>query len=503
MSKNKFAIKLTSGATLARNTVWNLIGQGAPLLVAIFAIPPLIKGLGTDRFGVLMLAWMVIGYFSLFDLGLGRALTKLVAEKLGAGQEHEIPKLTWTALTLMGILGIIGALIAAVLSPWFVYGVLKIPATLQDETLKAFYVLVLSIPIVITTTGLRGILEAHQCFGLVNAVRIPIGLFTFLAPLIVLPFSNSLYPVVAVLVVGRLLAWTAYLWLCLRIVRSLRHHISVQRGMICPLLSFGSWMTVSNIVGPLMVYLDRFLIGALVSMTAVAYYTTPYEVVTKLWIIPGALVGVLFPAFSSTLAQDSTRAAWLFGRGINCVFLALFPLTLIIVTLAHEGLAMWLGAKFADNSSFVLQWLVIGVFINSLAQVPFALVQGAGHPDLTAKTHLIELPFYLLALWWLLSTYGIKGAAIAWVVRVVVDVVVFFAMAHWLLPEAKPAIRHSAMLVTVFLGVLIAAGSIVGPFIKGLFLTGTLLAFILAAWFLLLIPEERGLIKRILRFQSA
>ena len=75
--------KLTQGRLLARNTVWNLGGQVAPLVVAIFAIPPLIKGLGTDRFGVLTLAWVVIGYFSLFDLGLGRALTKLVAGQEG------------------------------------------------------------------------------------------------------------------------------------------------------------------------------------------------------------------------------------------------------------------------------------------------------------------------------------------------------------------------------------------------------------------------------------
>ena len=47
------------------------------------------------------------------------------------------------------------------------------------------------------------------------------------------------------------------------------------------LLRFGGWMTVSNIVGPLMVTLDRFLIGALISVSAVAYYATPYEVVSQ------------------------------------------------------------------------------------------------------------------------------------------------------------------------------------------------------------------------------
>lgn len=177
--------KLTSGKLLAKNTLWNLVGQGVPVIAAVFAIPLLIKGLGIERFGVLTLAWMVIGYFSLFDFGIGRALTKVVAEKLGGGQAEDIPAIAWTALSLMLLLGVVGAIVVALLSPWLVHSVLKIPVELQQETLNTFYLLALSIPIVISTAGLRGILEAYQRFGLVNAIRVPMGLFMFIGPLMV------------------------------------------------------------------------------------------------------------------------------------------------------------------------------------------------------------------------------------------------------------------------------------------------------------------------------
>src|SRR6266849_6646628 len=109
---------LTSGRLLARNTVWNLLGSGAPMLVAVFCIPILIRGLGKERFGVLTLAWALIGYASLFDLGLGRALTQLVAKKLGAGEDREVPTLVWTSLVLMLLLGAAGALAAVLLAAW-------------------------------------------------------------------------------------------------------------------------------------------------------------------------------------------------------------------------------------------------------------------------------------------------------------------------------------------------------------------------------------------------
>ncbi|MFO0170882.1 MAG: oligosaccharide flippase family protein, partial [Aphanizomenon sp.] len=158
-------------------------------------------------------------------------------------------------------------------------------------------------------------------------------------------------------------------------------------------------MTLTNIVSPLMVYMDRFLIGGLISVSAVAYYTTPYEVVTKLWLIPGSLVSVLFPAFSTSFVQEPLRVKQLFNRGVKYIFLILFPITLVIITFANEALTLWIGKDFAQNSTQVLQWLAIGVFINSLSQVPFALIQGVGRPDITAKFHFIELPFYVMILW--------------------------------------------------------------------------------------------------------
>ena len=428
-------LHLTRGRLLARNVVWNLIGNGAPMLVAVFSIPILIHGLGKDRFGVLALAWALIGYASLFDLGLGRALTQLVAKKLGTGEDRDVPALVWTSLILMLLLGLAGTLAAAVLSPWLVHRALNVPVALQPETLQSFYLLGLSIPLVITTAGLRGLLEAHQRFGMINALRIPMGAYSFASPLLVLPFSRSLFPVVGILVAGRLIGCIAHLLLCFRVVPELRERIAWHGPAAGPLLRFGGWMTVSNIVSPLMVTSDRFLIGALVSMTAVAYYATPYELVTKLLIIPAALVGVMFPAFSASFAHDRSRTAALYSRCVKYVFLILFPSVLLTVTLAQNGLTLWLGADFARHSFRVLQWLAVGVFFNSLAQVPFALVQGVGRPDLTAMLHMAELPFYLLALWLLISIYGVEGAAIAWTARVGVDALILFVMAKRSFPS--------------------------------------------------------------------
>jgi O-antigen/teichoic acid export membrane protein len=496
---HRMANPLTSGHLLARNTIWNLVGNGAPMIVAVFSIPILIAGLGKDRFGVLALAWALIGYAGLFDLGLGRALTQLVARKLGAGEDREVPMLVWTSLALMLLLGLVGTVMVALASPWLVQRALNVPAALQGETLRAFYLLGLCVPLVITTAGLRGLLEAYQHFRLTNVLRIPMGVFTFVGPLLVLPFSRSLFPVVAVLVAGRFVAWAAHLMLCLRVMPALRQSLAWERAAVGPLLRFGGWMTVSNIVSPVMVTLDRFLIGALVSMAAVAYYATPYEVVTKFLFVSSAVMGVMFPAFSTTFVRDRARTALLYGRCVKYLFLILFPVVLLTVGLAKNGLTLWLGADFAQHSFRVLQWLAVGVFLNSLAQVPFALIQGVGRPDLTAKLHLIELPPYLLGLWWLISAYGIEGVAIAWTLRIGLDTLALFCFSRWLLPESVPSSRHTVLTVAVALAVLLSASLPTTPVAKMIFLSSVLLAFISGGWFLALAPDERALMRARLR----
>ena len=484
---------LTSGRLLARNTLWNLVGNGAPMTVAVFCIPILIRGLGKERFGVLTLAWALIGYASLFDLGLGRALTQLVARKLGAGEDREVPTLVWTTLLLMLVLGFAGTAAVFLISPWLAGRGLNIPAALQEETLQSFRLLGLSIPFVITTAGLRGLLEAHQRFGLINVLRIPMGVFTFAGPLLVLPFSRSVVPVVATLLAGRIAAWAAHLLLCLRVLPELRRSLAWERSAVGPMLRFGGWMTVTNVVSPLMVTLDRFLIGALVSMTAVAYYATPYEVVTKFLLLPGALMGVMFPAFSASYAQDGKRTALLFRRSVKSLFLVLFPIMLCTVALAQDGLKLWLGAEFAQHSFRVLQCLAVGVFINSLAYVPFAFLQGVGRPDLTATLHLTELPLYLGLLWWLIGTRGIEGAAFVWTARVAVDALFLFGLAKRFLLGKRRIRLRTALLPAVALLILALATLLQGPIVKGLFLSGTILCFVLVTWFRILTPEERTL----------
>lgn len=490
--------ELTKSNLLARNLVLNLIGFGAPLTVAVFAIPLLVKHMGVERFGILTLAWVVIGYLSLLDMGLGRALTKLVAEKLGSGLEETIPSLIWTALVIMCSLGVVIAVIAMVLSPLLIKDVLNIPAELKHETISTFYLLSGSVPIVIISVAFRGVLEAHQRFDIINGIRIPLGIYSFLAPLAVLPFSINLFFIVLILVIGKLVGLLIQFIFCLRVVPSLKHAITFKSSNAVMLFKFGSWMTVTNIISPLLIYADRFFIGSLISVTAVAYYATPVEMVLKLLMISGALTGVLFPAFSTSFETDPKRSEKLFQRGVKYVFLMIFPFSLLIVTFAHEGLNLWLGMEFSENSTVVLQCSAAGVLLLCLGQVPFAMIQGAGRPDLTAKLHFIELIIYIPVLVLFTKTYGINGVAYVWVLRVSIDMICMYYFSRKVLKSNIMELKHQIWIGLGAFFILYLASTFSDIVGKMIFFVVVIVVLIAITWKFFLIPEE----KKLLLFKS-
>jgi O-antigen/teichoic acid export membrane protein len=478
-----------SGKQLTRNWAFNLAGQVLPLIVALVAMPFLVRGLGPERFGVLSIVWAVLGSFTLLDLGLGRSTTKFVAECLGRGDVHKFPSLFWTSLWSQLLIGILGALLMAVVAPYLVEHYLRLTGTTGAETKTSFLVLAASFPVVLGGNSIRGVLEAAQRFDIVNYVRIPTSMCMFLLPAIALPLGLRLSAIVLLLALSRLTAALAYLAVCYRLFPSVRLNYSLDHGLLRPLLAYGGWVSISNFVAPLLAYADRFVIGAVLGMSYVSYYTAPNEAITKASVLPGTLLTTLFPALATLDASGARgRVQDLCVRAIKSLLLLMTPALLIVFLFARQLLQLWLGADFAAHSARVLQIFCIGILVNSLAFVPFFLLQGLGRPDVTAKIHLFELPLYALALAILLPRFGLTGAALAWSFRLFLDACLLFGAASWLKLLSIHTILDSsvrkAFLLLCGLGV-----AFIFPFLGGgrlstqlLFVGGALLVFALAVW---------------------
>ncbi|AUU86116.1 MULTISPECIES: flippase [Leclercia] len=408
---------------LIKNSVWNLAGYVVPTAIAIPAMGYLARVLGVELFGVYTLAIAIVGYAGIFDIGLTRAIVREIAVYRGDIDERK--KIISTATIFLFLFSVFGAILISLFTPNII-SLLNITASNHTDVQNSIRVLVWTIPAFLLNQLWMSILEGDERFAILNIQRsFGSSIIAGLPALFVL-VSPSLFSAILGLAVGRLLS----LIIAFVIVRNeiINAGFIFYRETFRRMIFFGGWITVSNIISPVMVYFDRFVISGSLGADKVGYYTAPSEIVSRLGLLPGALSRAVFPKLSAAKTYDelkkNIRFAYLI-MGLGCL-----PLVLILIFLAKLIMQLWLGDEYALHSQAIFQILLVGFFFNSIAQIPFTVIQSLGKAKYTAFLHCIEVIPYLALLYFCVNAYGVLGAAYAWTIRVFVDCILLIIVSR-------------------------------------------------------------------------
>lgn len=406
---------------------WNLAGLSLPLLVAAVTVPHLISTLGHERFGLLALAWGLIGYAGALDLGIGRAVTQMVSRLRGEGDLSSVPTVLATARRITLVAGLIGSVAIAVVALCGGATWVEAATVPRTEVRNAMFLLAIALPAQAMSATYRGLNEAFLNFKGISLIRVALGIVNFGGPFLVMHFTVELPWLVATLVISRLLALFVFQKLaysCFEDWPPLKRRASYSALVAKALFSFGGWIAVSSVVSPVLVQADRFLIGAVLSAAAVSAYVLPYEVVVQSLILVGAISSVIFPSLTKMMHEESDDWLHYFRKWL----LIVGGMMLLVCSALALGLPFvlrqWIGDSLQSKSILIGQILCVGVFSNAIGSMFYALLHARGRADLTAKLHIVELPIFLIALFFLLHRYGIEGAAWAWVGRMVFDAMI-------------------------------------------------------------------------------
>lgn len=433
---------------IARNALWNVGGTLASLLVGLVALPVLLHALGAARLGVFTLALGLIGFSGLLDLGLGRALTQTVASALGAGRARaQVAALVWHVLRLLALFGLLWAALLWWLVPLVVEHLFHLPEALQSETVFGLRMVALSMPFALVATGAMGALEGIQAFRRVSTQRALLSVAQFGLPTLAALLRPDVGWAIAALAASRLLSMAVWLHGLHRELPRAAHD-NHAREDLHHLLRFGGWLSVSNVIGPLMVYADRFYLASLFPPATVAYYSLPYDAVLRLISLPMTALNAVFPALAEA-QHDAARNVPLLRAAQRGVLALMLPPIVVASAFSLPLLTLWLGADFAGHAVHIFQWLLLGVLINSCAHVPYAALQAQGRADLTAKLHVLELPLFAALLVTAVWRWDVKGAALAWTLRVAIDALLLYASAWRLQPMLRAAWASGAELLVL------------------------------------------------------
>jgi O-antigen/teichoic acid export membrane protein len=393
MSTLNQVIRQQLGSKIARNTVSNAAGRIWLMTTQFLLTPYLLGKLGDERFGIWAFLAVFVGYFAVFDLGLGMALIKYVSEYSTSGDSQKLNRIINCGLIiitlLMGALGVVGFYLSADILRLFRVS-LENYAEARFALIGFFILMIGQGPLSVFQSVLNGL----QRMDLLNLVGIVASVANVLGVLFFLGFGYGLrgliYNNAIILVLNMILT-------VLCVFRSYPKYrllpIAFDWGSARQLLNFGLQMQANNLAALICWHGDKILIGYFLNMVKVTAYELGYRLATAAKTFPSFFFSAIMPAAAEVHArQDRVQLQRLFDLGSRYLALLTFPSMLFLIFNAPLIMAAWMRESRPD-SVWAARLLAVGFLVNVLGGVGSSVARGMGRPDLETRT---ILPYLLI-----------------------------------------------------------------------------------------------------------
>jgi O-antigen/teichoic acid export membrane protein len=416
---------------IARNSLYNIVGWIIPAIVQLLAVPYIVRNLGYDAYGVWSLVMAVMGYFAFLDMNMLRGGIRYLAEYDGKKDKDSASQVVSFGLMAYMAIGLVGLLIIAACVEPVLLKMLKIPESLNDMARHTLYLAALGFFLLMTQTYLLSIPRALHRFDISNKIEIMFQVGGTGAVVGMLFLGYGLLEIVIVRIIANVICIVAayvsihklmpYYKFSPRIDRKIAKEISSYS-----LVSFAGRLGVSTTS-----YANTFIAGSLLGTTAVTLFTVPFMLVDRIMNISSRLSMVIFPIASALGAQARhNELIAIYKKMTNYIFTINLYLTLVLCLFSWNILALWMGEKFADTSSFILLTVAIGYLFNTTTTLPSLVNDGIGKPKVTSAFAFIH-GFVAVGLVTSIGMMlGLNGIAIGYCMSCIVMAITFNIYVH-------------------------------------------------------------------------
>lgn len=415
----------TAGMTtrVVKGTLWTLAGQIAPLAFSLVTTPFVIRLLGVESYGVFILVGLIPTYLGFADFGMGTASKKFASEAYAQGSLEQEARIVRTS-ALIALLTSFPLGVAVFIFSGQIVTLFNVPADSQAEASLALKLA----SVTFVLNFLCAIFNTPQLtrfrMDLNTAINAGFKILGLIATPIVLYLGGGIVEAVFILLIVSVLTLAGHLFISRRLLSEL-FRPGIERTAIRPLLKFGVALVIATLAGTLLGNVEKGILSGLVSVTALAHYSVAFSLASMMTMFSTAMTQSLIPAFSQLSAiKDDGRLSNLYSLAIRMNTVWLIPALVFLAVIAKPFFTIWAGEEFGRESVLPFYLLLVGLGFNIIAYVPSVTMIAAGRTDVLAKLYWLELAPYILLVWLLTARFGINGAAIAWSLRAVVDVVI-------------------------------------------------------------------------------
>ena len=412
-----------------KGSFWTLVGQIVPLLVSFLATPFVIRLLGADGYGVLLLVVLIPGYCNFADLGMGIASTKFGSEAYAVGDTIKEAKLIRTA-ALISLVTSAPIGIAIFVFSDSIAGAFNIPIHLHANAVLALRLSSATFVI----NFLNSIFNTPQLtrlrMDLNSIVTAGFRIVGIVVTPVLLHFGAGIVGAVTVLMLVSILTLGGHLYVSWRLLPPL-FGMQIDKGSIRPLIKFGGALALSGIAAVFLVNAEKLVLTKVTNVQTLAYYSVAFTFANMASMFGLAMGQSLLPAFTQLLGPEKRlELNSLFSRTVRINVFGLLPVLTVLCVVGRPFFNSWAGKDFGQESTWPFYVLLIGLFFNLNAYNSAGLLFAAGRTDIVAKLYWIQLFPYIALTAILTAWLGAVGAAIAWSSRVTLEVFVYMWLAR-------------------------------------------------------------------------
>lgn len=415
--------------SIRKNSFFSFLGFVIPTAVMLIAYPVLVHHLGTEAFGVYILATSISGAMAFLDFGFSAATLKFVAEDIAKGNRKSAADIIVTSLIFYGSIGSFGALLIWIISPWLIM-LFSIKDNLSVDAIWVFRLSSIQFAISFLTTVFISLFKGLQRFNFSTISLSLLSILSYGGSILGILFAD--FGLIEVVIVGLVtnlvvLAVSAIIgyFLCRNYEIDL-FSASTTRQTFRRMFDFGLALAINSIAGYLHGQVQRIMVGIFLGPQYVTSFYIGVWGPAKVNSATLAISEPLFPKIASMNCSDGSAFRTLYLRYITIVsgvsFTALFPLFLF----PEPIFKIWFGGHIPPYAPAIASIMSVGLFFNAIGQPAHHAVNGLGKPWINTFFTIVS-PFllYLTLLILYLSKNELDIFDFAWATSASLSIVSF------------------------------------------------------------------------------
>jgi O-antigen/teichoic acid export membrane protein len=381
-------------------------------IVSFFLSPFLVHHLGNAAYGVWILANSSIAYMALLDLGMRGAVTHFVAKHHAVGNHADSSSAVSVALAFRVLMALAITVVSLTLAA-FAAKLFRMPVELWTAARWAIVITGLNLSFTLLAGVFAGVLTGLQRFDLVSGLAVAQTLLGAASTVWVLTHGYGIVALACTQLTVSVFLGILTVGLSFQLYPQLRVGLALlNKEILKELWCYSFYLFVIAATGQLIYYTDNLVVGAFLSVEAVAFYAIGGRFIEYFGQLGASLSQTFLPVASNMAAKEQADPLRrLLIQGTRVALIVSLPIAWALFFRSQTFIGLWMGRPYAQPSGQVLRVLLLSAVAVTCNRVGGNIILGLGRHKPFAIWQSCEAVANLILSIYMVRRIGIIGVA--------------------------------------------------------------------------------------------